>query len=187
MEDYEKSTACHSLAPKIQNKAQSSAQTYGLDSSSLDSTFLDSSVLDSHHAISHTTSQQNTQITQTTQTTNIAYNEAPLNPINKELLSNKELPNKELPHSFYKISSKILHSDDFRKECDRFIDKLEKKQKIILALKEKHNAFLVFRIYSMLNKKHHTRSISLSKSVGFAQSSMRESQMRLRFLRGRFC
>ena len=182
MEDYEKSTACHSLAPKIQNKAQSSAQTYGLDSSSLDSTFLDSSVLDSHHAISHTTSQQNTQITQTTQTTNIAYNEAPLNPINKELLSNKELP-----HSFYKISSKILHSDDFRKECDRFIDKLEKKQKIILALKEKHNAFLVFRIYSMLNKKHHTRSISLSKSVGFAQSSMRESQMRLRFLRGRFC
>ncbi|MGX2972073.1 DUF4279 domain-containing protein [Helicobacter sp. T3_23-1059] len=54
---------------------------------------------------------------------------------------------------FYKIRSKIFNASSFRKECDRFISKLEKKKKTLLSIKQTHNAFIVLRIYAFVNKK----------------------------------
>ena len=65
---------------------------------------------------------------------------------------------------FYKIHSKIFKPQSFRKECDRFIARLEKKKNILLSIKQKHNAFVVLRIYAFVNKKDIV-GLNLSLSV----------------------
>lgn len=70
----------------------------------------------------------------------------------------------KLPAGFYKISSKVLHIEEFRKECDRFCEKLEKKLKIILKIKEEKNAFMVFRIQTNMAKNDHI-ALNLSSKI----------------------
>lgn len=62
---------------------------------------------------------------------------------------------------FYKIRSKSFEFHSFRKECDRFVARLEKKKKSLLAIKQKHNAFIVLRIYAFINKKDFIRHDSI--------------------------
>ena len=62
---------------------------------------------------------------------------------------------------FYKIRSKSFEFHSFRKECDRFVARLEKKKNSILAIKQKHNAFIVLRIYAFINKKDFIRHDSI--------------------------
>ena len=62
---------------------------------------------------------------------------------------------------FYKIRSKSFEFHSFRKECDRFVARLEKKKKSLLAIRQKHNAFIVLRIYAFINKKDFIRHDSI--------------------------
>ncbi|MGX3044171.1 DUF4279 domain-containing protein [Helicobacter sp. T3_23-1056] len=83
------------------------------------------------------TSQNNAKSTQNTQNT----------------LNDIKIEETNAIKGFYKIHSKIFNASSFRKECDRFISKLEKKKKTLLSIKQSHNAFIVLRIYAFVNKK----------------------------------
>lgn len=72
---------------------------------------------------------------------------------NKTTLNDIKIEDTNAIKGFYKIRSKIFNASSFRKECDRFISKLEKKKKTLLSIKQTHNAFIVLRIYAFVNKK----------------------------------
>lgn len=57
------------------------------------------------------------------------------------------------PPGFYKIHSKDIAPESFRKECERFISRIDKKQKALQIIKEEYNAFLVLKIFAFINKK----------------------------------
>ena len=71
----------------------------------------------------------------------------------KNTLKDIKIENTKTIKGFYKIHSKIFGASSFRKECDRFISRLEKKKKTLLDIKQAHNAFIVLRIYVFVNKK----------------------------------
>lgn len=71
---------------------------------------------------------------------------------------------KDEPKAFYKIHSKTIALSVFRKECDRFVERISHKQKALENLKEQHNAFIVLKIHSYLNKKD-TLALNLSPKV----------------------
>ncbi|OBV29761.1 hypothetical protein BKN38_01365 [Helicobacter sp. CLO-3] len=57
------------------------------------------------------------------------------------------------PPGFYKIHSKNITPESFRKECERFISRIDKKHKTLQIIKEEYNAFLVLKIFAFINKK----------------------------------
>ncbi len=67
----------------------------------------------------------------------------------------------QIPPAFYKIRSKAIAPQNIRKECDHFIQRLEKKYKALWSIKEEYNAFFVLKIYACINPKE-TLAINLS-------------------------
>lgn len=71
---------------------------------------------------------------------------------------------KDEPKAFYKIHSKKITPITFRRECERFIERIDHKQKILEHLREVHNAFIVLKIHAYVNKKD-TLALNLSPKV----------------------
>lgn len=74
----------------------------------------------------------------------------------------KEL--KDEPKAFYKIHSKKIAPTTFRRECERFVERIDHKQKILEHLREVHNAFIVLKIHAYINKKD-SLALNLSPKV----------------------
>lgn len=83
---------------------------------------------------------------------------------NLESTPTSEAGSKDEPKAFYKIHSKIIALSVFRKECERFVERISHKHKVLENLKEQHNAFIVLKIHSYLNKAD-TLALNLSPKV----------------------
>lgn len=71
---------------------------------------------------------------------------------------------KDEPKAFYKIHSKRIAPAAFRRECERFAERIDHKQKILECLREAHNAFIVLKIHAYINPKD-SLALNLSPKV----------------------